>query len=198
MTRPLTCSRVPYLCRFWQMWVSCRTGGAVNPTVHIGETGAEKSSARRGQSFPRTARLLKHPLFDAVYKGGQRHFSGLMTVFFLRRSAPQAGSANIAGSSENGPYGGGSVTRRGKATSPNQIAGPRIGFTVGRVLGGSVQRNRIRRRMREAVRLNLDQFNAPVDVVINPKKAVLAAEFPRIVEEVQKAFAVVQRKAGAK
>src|SRR5690242_10545966 len=30
--------------------------------------------------------------------------------------------------------------------------GPRIGFTVGKVLGGAVDRNRIKRRMREAVR----------------------------------------------
>lgn len=165
----------------------------MNPTVQIGNTGAETSSTRCGQSFPRTAKLLKHPLFDAVYRGGQRHFSGLMTVFYLRRNAAQAGSSN-----EEGLCSAGSVTRRGRVQDPSRHkpTGPRIGFTVGRVLGGSVQRNRIRRRMREAVRLNLGLLNAPVDIVINPKKTVLTAEFPRIVEEVQKAFAVIEKKAG--
>ena len=32
--------------------------------------------------------------------------------------------------------------------------GPRIGFTVGKVLGGAVVRNRMKRRLREAVRLH--------------------------------------------
>src|SRR5258708_7319622 len=57
------------------------------------------------------------------------------------------------------------------------IPGPRIGFTVGRVLGGAVVRNRIRRRLREAVRLQAAQLQAPVDVVINPRKTALQAPF---------------------
>jgi ribonuclease P protein component len=73
--------------------------------------------------------------------------------------------------------------------------GPRIGFTVGRVMGGSVVRNRIRRRLREAVRLNLGHLLVPsaqpVDVVINPKKSALAAEFIRLQGEVADAFRVI-------
>ena len=168
--------------------------------MHIGETGAVTSSERRGLSFPRTAKLLKHSLFDAVYKNGQRHFSGLMTVFFLRRNAPDTASSNTVGPTGDGLCNAGSPSRRGRVKAPSlqRPDGPRIGFTVGRVLGGSVQRNRIRRRMREAVRLNLDRLGAPVDVVINPKKAVLTAEFPRIVEEVEKAFKVIEKKVGQK
>jgi ribonuclease P protein component len=37
--------------------------------------------------------------------------------------------------------------------------GPRIGFTVPRALGKAVVRNRIRRRVREAVRHHLDRLN---------------------------------------
>jgi ribonuclease P protein component len=76
-----------------------------------------------------------------------------------------------------------------------QVAGgARVGFTVGRVLGGAVQRNRIRRRLREAVRLQRALLKGPVDVVINPKKSVLTVEFPVVVEEVSRAFDVIAKK----
>ena len=74
-------------------------------------------------------------------------------------------------------------------------AGPRVGLTVGRVLGGSVDRNRIKRRMREAVRFHLSELMVPVDVVFNPKKSVLQAEFSQIEQEVKRAFEVVQKAA---
>ena len=70
----------------------------------------------------------------------------------------------------------------------------RVGFTVGRVLGGAVQRNRIKRRLREAVRLRRSLLKGAVDVVINPKKSVLTAEFPAVVEEVRRAFDVIAKK----
>jgi ribonuclease P protein component len=70
----------------------------------------------------------------------------------------------------------------------------RVGFTVGRVLGGAAERNRIKRRLREAVRLRHSLLTAPVDVVINPKKSVLQTEFPALLEEIERAFEVISRK----
>ncbi len=80
--------------------------------------------------FPRGARLLRHADFERVYKQGRRHFSASMTVFYLQRPEVQLG----------------------KGKSPG-APGLRVGFTVGRALGGAVQRNRMKRRLREAVRL---------------------------------------------
>jgi ribonuclease P protein component len=74
----------------------------------------------------------------------------------------------------------------------------RIGFTVGRLLGGAVERNRIRRRLREAVRLRRAALKAAVDVVINPKKSVLTVDFPVVLEEVSRAFDVIVKKLGEK
>lgn len=76
--------------------------------------------------------------------------------------------------------------------------GLRVGFTVGRALGGAVQRNRIKRRMREAVRLTRVWPGAAADVVINPKKVVLTADFETVLNEVRQAFVVIEKKLGGK
>ncbi|HYN15837.1 MAG TPA: ribonuclease P protein component [Terriglobales bacterium] len=75
-------------------------------------------------------------------------------------------------------------------------SGPaRVGFTVPRALGAAVERNRIRRRMREAVRLNLRDLGDAVDVVIHPKESALAADFARLREEMARAFARIRSSA---
>ena len=74
-----------------------------------------------------------------------------------------------------------------------QGEGLRIGFTVGRVLGGAVDRNRIKRRLRESVRLHWPGVLLPVDVVVNPKKSVLKLEFSELGDEIGRAFEVIQK-----
>jgi ribonuclease P protein component len=66
-----------------------------------------------------------------------------------------------------------------------------VGLTAGRVLGDAVERNRIRRRMREAVRLHLSELPPRVDVVLHPRKTVLDIEFARLEREVSRVFASV-------
>jgi ribonuclease P protein component len=136
----------------------------------------EQPAAKAGGAFPRgfsrSGRLLKHSDFDRVYKQGRRHFSSHMTVFYLRH----AGGASP------------------EAALPEKSA--RVGFTVGRVLGGAVERNRIKRRLREAVRQRRSvlQGAGAVDVVINPKKSVLTMEFSALLEEVGRALDVIAKK----
>lgn len=67
-------------------------------------------------------------------------------------------------------------------------AGPRIGFTTPRALGKAVTRNRIRRRMREAVRLELDSLNSEWSIVFNPRRKLLDCMFPDIELEVRRLF----------
>jgi ribonuclease P protein component len=133
-------------------------------------------------SFPKSAHLLKHSDFQRVYQQGRRHFSGNMTVFYLRTPAETAPESNLAGTA-----------------SARTAGGVRIGFTVSKALGGSVERNRMRRRTREAVRhhlLLLQGISGTVHVVINPKKSLLAAEFPQISQEVERAFGVIRQNCG--
>jgi ribonuclease P protein component len=71
--------------------------------------------------------------------------------------------------------------------------GLRVGFTVSKALGGAVQRNRMKRRLREAVRLNGLQHAVAADVVINPKRTLLHAEFADMQADVAKAFETILR-----
>ena len=79
-----------------------------------------------------------------------------------------------------------------------QGEGLRIGFTVSRALGGAVERNRMKRRLRESVRLRWPGMRFPLDVVINPKKSVLRVEFAELEHEVGRAFEVIQKSLGSK
>ena len=143
------------------------------PAESNGESrpGQPPSTSKSGQmkmSFPRSGRLLRHADFERVYKLGRRHFSASMTVFYWQRE--KAGDAR----------------------------GMRVGFTVSRALGGAVERNRMRRRLREAVRLSNLKPAFDADVVINPKKAVLTAEFDTLRNEVQQAFVAIDKKLRAR
>ena len=135
-------------------------------TADTSKRSGKQPAAKARASFPRAARLLKHSDFDRVYKQGRRHFSAHMTVFYLRQEDALPGKS------------------------------ARVGFTVGRVLGGAVARNRIKRRLREAVRLRRSVLQGAcfVDVVINPKKSVLTEKFSVVLEEVGRALDVIAKK----
>ena len=140
-------------------------------------------------SNARAGRLLKHSDFERVYKQGKRHFSTNMTVFYLQQvvEAPEGTPRNRdAEAAGQGPAG------------QEKEGCSRIGFTVGKALGGAVVRNRIKRRMREAVRLHRTALTggAHLDVVINPKKSVETMEFSALLDEVGRAFGAVAKKAG--
>ncbi len=59
----------------------------------------------------------------------------------------------------------------------NELPRSRFGFSIKKALGGSVVRNRIRRRLREVVRCHRLEIPAGWDIVIHPKSPVERAPF---------------------
>ena len=110
----------------------------------------------------RSTRLRKHADYQRVYRESRKHSSPSMSFFFRMRTAEE----QVPG-------------------------GPRVGLTAGRVLGNAVERNRIKRRMREAVWLNLGRLPQTADVVLHPRKSVADIEFAKLQSEVARIFSMV-------
>jgi ribonuclease P protein component len=111
-------------------------------------------------------RLRKHADYQRVYTSSRKQFAKQMTFFFSVR--PEA--------------------RR------SDTPGPRIGLTVGKVLGHAVERNRIKRRLRELVRRHTPLLGThPVDVILHPRRSVLALEPEKLEREVVQIFQTIRK-----
>lgn len=111
-----------------------------------------------------TFRLRKHADYQRVYQASRKQFSRQMTFFFASRPA-----------------------------LPGQPDTPRVGLTVGKVMGKAVDRNRIKRRMREAVRRNIVLLQGPIDVILHPRRSVIDLDFAILDREVGTVFRTIQK-----
>jgi ribonuclease P protein component len=124
--------------------------------------GSSQSSIRppiqsRAQS-PAESRLRKHADYQRAYAGSRKRQSSSMSWFLARQTAPYAGAA--------------------------LPTGPRVGLTAGKVLGKAHERNRIKRRMREVLRRHVDQLPQGFDLILHPRRIVLALEFTKLEAEI--------------
>jgi ribonuclease P protein component len=69
-----------------------------------------------------------------------------------------------------------------------QADGPKVGFTTPRALGKAVARNRMRRRLRELVRLHLPTLAPEWRIVWNLRRGALEASPTRLAGEVARVF----------
>lgn len=76
--------------------------------------------------------------------------------------------------------------------------GPRIGLTVGKVMGKAHDRNRIKRRLRAAVRLHGGLLaDLPVDVILHPRRSVLTLDWDKLQRDVAQVFRTVRKQCSA-
>ena len=70
---------------------------------------------------------------------------------------------------------------------------PRIGFTVSRKVGGAVERNRARRRLREAARLVMPSKARPaIDYVLIGRHTTLSRPWPLLVQDLETALSRIR------
>jgi ribonuclease P protein component len=100
-------------------------------------------------------RLHRHADYQTAYAASRKRQSASMSWFLAPRT------------SENG-----------------ERAAARVGLTAGKVLGKAHERNLIKRRMREALRLHVELLPRNADLILHPRRHVLTMEFAKLEAEI--------------
>lgn len=121
------------------------------------------ASAEQGQRSEKPARLRRREDFLRASKSGARYFARLFTLQMARRADADRAPKD----------------------------GARFGFTVTRKVAGAVGRNRIRRRLKEALRVSDASLGAQGgrDYVFVARRAALDAPFREIISQMAEGFA---------
>ncbi len=113
------------------------------------------------------ARLRKHADYQRAYAAARKRQSASMSWFLAPQALP-----NLA------------LQITEAAVPPQAHLAPRVGLTVGKVLGKATQRNRIKRRMREALRRHISLLPEGFDLILHPRRIVLTMEFVQLEAEI--------------
>lgn len=180
--------------RAWKARAAAPCLHAVAPRVGTGLPSVPDTAIKR--SLHAARRLRERSEFRTVYEQGTRRYSPHFVVFALShaRRTPSGAAAAQATPARGLPaeeLPDGSVHASPPEMGPRgaeQPAGPppalsRFGITVSRKLGRATVRNRIRRRTREILRHHVEELGSGWDIVINPRRTVLEAEFALLDEE---------------
>jgi len=79
---------------------------------------------------------------------------------------------------------------------PNGLDLSRFGWSVKKALGTAVRRNRIRRRVREIIRLHLKEISPGWDIVIHPRGSAATADFLQLRDDLLRTLPLEKTSAG--
>ena len=87
--------------------------------------------------------------------------------------------------------------RRREGTESEAVADARVGLTVTKGVGGAVERNRVRRRLKEALRAAAPlETERDHDYVLMARREALGRRFAALVDDVRTAFRAARRRGG--
>ena len=75
-----------------------------------------------------------------------------------------------------------------QARKRNDTRAPRVGFTVTKKAGNAVERNRIRRRLRAAVKSISDKAQPGFDYVLIARREAIVTPFANLVNDLERAL----------
>jgi ribonuclease P protein component len=101
-------------------------------------------------------RLRRHSDYQRAYAAARKRQSASMSWFLAPQPAGEDGAQTAS----------------------------RVGLTAGKVLGKAHERNRIKRRMREALRRHVDLLPQHCDLILHPRRIVLTMEFTKLEAEI--------------
>ncbi len=85
-------------------------------------------------------------------------------------------------------------SRRREARESESSSSPRVGLTVTKSVGGAVERNRVRRRLKEALRAAAPlEAESDHDYVLMARREALGRRFATLVDDVRDAFRAARR-----
>jgi ribonuclease P protein component len=130
--------------------------------IHDRADGLARARGGVKRDFSKARRLLNASDFNRVFKQGRRQSVPEFTLAFRVRSVGKDG----------------------------RVFPPRLGLSVSRKVGKSVQRNLLKRRVREIFRLNHEKLPFGIELVLIPRKEVLGLSYQALEKKI---FSLLER-----
>lgn len=144
--------------------------------VPVSPPSLEGSSPSGRNTFSAKDRVKKRPRFLEVQHRGRKIHTAHFVVTVLRRETP-------VGSTKS-------------SRSPLLVSGARLGITVTKKVGTAVERNRVKRVVREVFRCNRPWFPPSSDVVVIAKDGAPALTLVEATEELRQGMARLNARPG--